>query len=628
MRPSHCIAVLAVAAAAPASHALTIDLNDTGATPMAAHQLAAFEQAAAIWENAFGDPITVKVNIEFANLNPNVLGSTLTQRTTHSLGAVRAAMHADTFGTEQGVVSQLPTGSLPVQDINGSRNTGSVTLATANAKALGLGTGLDPVYGAPLPGGADGRIQFANAFASSFDYDRSDGITAGQTDFVGVAAHEIGHLLGFFSVTDVQDNNAGFTLQPNTLDLWRFEETGGGHVLASGTRRITHGPAEYYDTVLNNRQMSRGVHPAEPIDPLANSSTGKAQASHWRDNLDNMMDPTIAAGVQVVLRPDDRHAIDYIGYNRRLLFIPYIPREILIGWFPWLPDPPPFLPDFNGAFEAFAPPPDPKDVQPPFEPDFAMRLGLNFGIEGFEKRSGLGFVRFAPEQFNQYPVIEGVPAERGEGTLEPDRERAETLPPSLLDFYFESDHEGVPFRARAMLADSGAEFDPSLGKFGGYRVPIAIDGLRAPNSPMDATATLVLLADEAGVPDPERMNLFSLAPEVGDNFMHVLNPEALGLKANLLGDMNLDGAVDAVDVAPFVLALTNPAAYVEQYGMDPHLIGDINQSDGLDAVDVAPFVALLVDEKGAFVPEPGSLGLLGVALLMVPARRRQRAGLQ
>ena len=31
--------------------------------------------------------------------------------------------------------------------------------------------------------------------------------------------------------------------------------------------------------------------------------------------------------------------------------------------------------------------------------------------------------------------------------------------------------------------------------------------------------------------------------------------------ATLLGDMNCDGAVNSFDIDPFVLALTNPAAY-------------------------------------------------------------------
>jgi len=39
----------------------------------------------------------------------------------------------------------------------------------------------------------------------NFDYDSSDGITAGYYDFETVALHEIGHVLGFVSVVDAID---------------------------------------------------------------------------------------------------------------------------------------------------------------------------------------------------------------------------------------------------------------------------------------------------------------------------------------------------------------------------------------------------------------------------------------
>ena len=71
----------------------------------------------------------------------------------------------------------------------GPENNTTIRIPSANAKALGL-----------YPGnaqGLDGTITFSSQL--SFDYDRSNGITAGQIDFVGLATHELGHLLGFRS---------------------------------------------------------------------------------------------------------------------------------------------------------------------------------------------------------------------------------------------------------------------------------------------------------------------------------------------------------------------------------------------------------------------------------------------
>ncbi len=99
-------------------------------------------------------------------------------------------------------------------------------------------------------------------------------------------------------------------------------------------------------------------------------------------------------------------------------------------------------------------------------------------------------------------------------------------------------------------------------------------------------------------------------------------PESVLLQLGLLGDMNLDGVVDTGDVAPFVLALTDSAAYEAEYRIDPVLVGDINQDGAFDTGDVAPFVQLLVGSDSASVPEPGSLVLLGIGGLLLLRRRR------
>jgi hypothetical protein len=57
-----------------------------------------------------------------------------------------------------------------------------------------------------------------------------------------------------------------------------------------------------------------------------------------------------------------------------------------------------------------------------------------------------------------------------------------------------------------------------------------------------------------------------------------------------LGDMNCDGLVNNFDIDPFVLALTNPAAYVTQYPNCDPAFADINRDGSVNNFDIDPFV--------------------------------------
>jgi hypothetical protein len=61
----------------------------------------------------------------------------------------------------------------------------------------------------------------------------------------------------------------------------------------------------------------------------------------------------------------------------------------------------------------------------------------------------------------------------------------------------------------------------------------------------------------------------------------------------LAGDLNCDGVVNNFDIDPFVLALSNPAAYAAAYPDCDAANADINGDGVVNNFDIDPFVALL-----------------------------------
>ncbi len=474
------------------------------------------------------------------------------------------------------------------------------------------------------------QIRFNTAFANDFDFDRSDGTPGNKVDFVTVAVHEIGHALGFFSVTDVQDGNPGFTLHPNTLDLYRFTRIFEGssdiapHSLPTTVRRITAGPASYYDDVLGGHfppytPFSLGV---ALTDPNCNTSSGRCQAAHWRDDQGLLMDPTLADGLQVDPTTSDIHALDYIGYNRKFFIFAPAWKDWFVKWFP-IRDLQPF--PFDPRFKDFAPLIDPREIEPPFDADLVAQIGMDLDLPGMDNRSATAFARFADSRSNPNPEPVGpVETPKGEQDLTPITDPVEVLPATILDFYFVSDKEGgQQFTFTDTLGEGGAQLDPNLGEFGGYRITGFVDSTGdGVEGDVDALLTVELLADQNGIPNPEENNFFTLAFDLNDSLLQILDPFANLVNQNF-GDYNGDNRVDAADYTVWRDTLDDQVNIGE--GADGNLNGIIDQGDYevwqayFGATNAAGLSA------GVTVPEPGSSWLLLVAIAAAGPRIRPRA---
>ncbi len=554
------ILLLGLGSGVDRARGLTIEFKDeTGALidkqkpgKLTAEQVGALMKAADLWIGGPGfggakglyDPITVTIVVGFGDFEKEqTLAAARTKRVRHDYKTVRAAMAADA----QGFIEQYTVSKLPFAGGKGQVGT-QLRLSSANARALGLGDGPDTWYGIAPPFGADGSVVFSNSFQPIFAYDRP--VEGWQCDFISIAAHEIGHVLGFLSwIDEVKVNQVDYTnILQHTLDIWRFKETAGPHDLTAEARQTKVGPAEYYDSQLKNKSMSHG-------DVLDSPCASTYQASHWRCYMKDIMRPAFDNGETVDPTWDDVHALDYIGYDTKAPKINFPLEELACKWFecpiiwPPRPGPCPYCPNFEGIFDQLPDPPFPEDLNPPFEPDIAVRIGLSFDIEGMHNRSGLGFARFHVEMPNpNRETIEPSPGIGWENLRPGPIEPVQVLPPAITEFYFESDTTGgMPFTFTDTLSNSGAWLDADLGEYGGYRITGFLDG-RGDGviGDVDAVVAFDLLADMMLVPDATAQNVFVASRSTG-NLIRIIDPVALGIPLADF-DCNRNGIPDNQEV--------------------------------------------------------------------------------
>ncbi|MEO1622100.1 MAG: NF038122 family metalloprotease, partial [Cyanobacteria bacterium J06632_3] len=211
-------------------------------------------------------------------------------------------------------------------DDNGNENNKHIWMTSANAKALGL---VDSHSRA-----LDATIRFSDSVL--WDFDRRDGVADNALDFLTVAQHEIGHVLGVVSGADVAgalESNSDKALKEkdlryvSTMDLFRFSEDSANiNWLTDDDEPVTGvtdwtvgrvdefgNPIDYYFS-LDGGQTK--------LASFARGTFGQGadgfQTSHWTANGEapvGIMHPSLALGQSLEISDLDTQLLDVLGWN-------------------------------------------------------------------------------------------------------------------------------------------------------------------------------------------------------------------------------------------------------------------------------------------------------------------------
>jgi hypothetical protein len=306
--------------------ALHINLVEDAAAPLNADQRNGFLEAAGIWENRISNNVTINISVGMVSLDSNIIGQAGSVWYDTSYSDFRTSISQKaTSTTDAAFLATLPTGNSYTRLINQTNDTpGTDPYATwtdaqsmifingGNAKALGLLSATNAAV--------DAQIQFNTAFA--FDYNRSNGIAGNQMDFVGAAAHEIGHALGFSSIVDYIDvyggNAVDFLNMP--MDFMRYSATS----FALGIPDVSAGPVAKF-TYINGVSI--------PMSLGTNIGDGQ-QASHFNvvGGL-GIMAPTASYGQKLAVTANDLLVMDAIGWELTALGKSEVPEPSTYGLF-------------------------------------------------------------------------------------------------------------------------------------------------------------------------------------------------------------------------------------------------------------------------------------------------------
>jgi len=265
-------------------------------------QMAAFEMAGKIWSSYLTDDVTINIAVDFqkdfaGNTIAGAIARTNDYWFSNYVGALKH--DADLTNTDQAVVStQTVNGSsfqarydaiISNKTVSSQQNGSKLSINSANAKSVGSAVkGLDDKASDVLDGYIVMRDLTGTNTSWSYNFNRTNTVDAKSVDFIGVAVHEIGHILGFQSSIDrpwvgaSNLNSSEYKLalkervnQASPLDLFRYSNK--SKVGSETNIDLSVGGSQYFGLGTNGTTFVGN------LDNGTDKSRGGNgfQASHW-----------------------------------------------------------------------------------------------------------------------------------------------------------------------------------------------------------------------------------------------------------------------------------------------------------------------------------------------------------